>query len=108
VEGMNMEGMNMEGMYVEGMNVEGRNWKEWMWKEIFIVYFEVLFRYLTGGAEENHENLSQDSWRVVETVPLNLGVGRNVKKKSSIIIKCYPGPPTWRTFVNMVMNHRVP
>jgi hypothetical protein len=42
-----------------------------MWKEEFIVCFDVLFRYFSGGVEENYESLSQESWRVEERVSLN-------------------------------------
>jgi hypothetical protein len=47
----------------------GRNMRQTQ-KEEIIIYFEVLFWYLTSKSEENHEILSQHSWRVVEMVPL--------------------------------------
>jgi hypothetical protein len=35
---------------------------ERVWKEAVVGQFEVLFRHLPGGTEENHKNLSQNSW----------------------------------------------
>jgi hypothetical protein len=34
---------------------------ERMWKEAAVAKFKMLSQHLLGGAEENHENLNQDS-----------------------------------------------
>jgi hypothetical protein len=57
-----------------------------MWKEAAVAKFKVLYRYLPGGTEKNHEKLGQDS-----QTP-----GRDLK----------PGPPEYETAVLTVRHRR--
>jgi hypothetical protein len=35
---------------------------ETAWKEAVLVSFDLQFRLLVGGTEENHKKVSQDTW----------------------------------------------